>query len=111
MNFNSLEYLSYLDRVLDPNGLGGLIVEGVSFPKSIEDYVSRLKVNGSALLEVYSDHSDQVKVIESLSNQPQFEVQLIHLETFIRYGEIVPVQQKLYLVRRLVERSVIVDKE
>lgn len=86
MNFNSSEHLSHLNRVIKPNSLGGIIVEGAPFPESIKDYLSQLRVHGSALLEVYSDDPKQLEVIEFLSSQSQFDIQLIHLETFIRYG-------------------------
>ena len=98
MDFNLIEQLQTLGESLGSEPLAGLVVTGTYFPKSLSYYVSRLGVGAAAVLEVYSDDPNQLELISQLKRNQNFEVQLVHLETYIRFHQDFPIEKRLYVV-------------
>ncbi len=101
ISFNNIVQLEVLDSYILKKKLAGVVVTGSQYPSSLLKYVYMLAPNASAILETYSDHKDQTKFLEHLSAMPYFKVDLLHLETHIRFQETEAVQSKLFKVKRI----------
>lgn len=100
MNYFEARDLAHLDLRLDKATLGGILIEGAPFPPALSNYTARLAPHGLAVLEAYSDYADMNGFLRDLRKTPGFRVSLVHMETYQRYGNPKPIEQRLYLVRR-----------
>ncbi len=100
MNYFEARDLAHLDRKLDQGTLGGILIEGAPYPPALANYTARLAPHGLAVLEAYSDYTDMNGFLRDLRKTPGFRVRLVHMETYQRYGNPKPIEQRLYLVRR-----------
>lgn len=93
-------FLSGLEQSLGSHPLSGLIVEGAPFPNGLAGYLNRLSGGGLALLEVFSDVAAQRELLSKAKSQMHFSARLVHMETYQRYGNSMPIEMKLYVLKR-----------
>ncbi len=101
ISFNNVLQLEVLDSYILKKKLAGVVVTGSQFPRSLLKYIYMLAPNASAILETFSDHQDQTMMLELLSAMPYFKVDLLHLETHVRFDAVDPVQSKIFKVKRI----------
>lgn len=101
MNYFEARDLAHLDQALASGTLGGIVIEGAPFPPALRTYADRLTPGGLAILESYSDSAEMNGFFRSLRKSRGFETRLVHMETYQRYGNSAPIEQRLYLVRSL----------
>jgi hypothetical protein len=98
-NYNNPGDLKYFDNRIETSALAGIVVEGAPFPSTLNKYIERLEENGAAVLEVYSDNADMRALLNELRRSGKYRIRLVHMETYQRYGNRKPIEQKLYLIQ------------
>lgn len=100
-NFDLSSQLQDLNSHLVSSQLAGVIVEAAPFPKDLRSYIWQMGRYGIAVVETYSDNAEQLALVRELRKAKEFRVRLVHMKTYQRYGDIKPIEQKLYLIQRV----------